>query len=247
MILEGKNAIVTGGLKGIGKAIATEFCRNGANVLIVFRGDEERTVKVREGLSGLPGQVEFLSGDVADSATADAAAAKCKELWGSVDILVNNAGVTNDKLLPRMGDEDFDQVIDTNLKGSFYFLRAAAKIMSKQRSGSIINMSSVAGIYGNPAQTNYSASKAGVIGLTKSAAKELGRRGIRVNAIAPGFIETDMTAALTEDQKAAAAENITLGRMGQGSDIANGALFLASDMSSYITGQVLGIDGGIRL
>ena len=162
-----------------------------------------------------------------------------------MDILVNNAGITKDKLLLKMSDEDFGQVVDINLKGSFNFLQAAGSVMMKQRHGAIINMASISGVMGNPGQVNYSASKAGVIGMTKAAAKELGRRHIRVNAIAPGFIETDMTAALTDDQKEAAAKNIGLGRLGQPEDIANCAVFLASDMSDYITGQVIGVDGGL--
>ena len=162
-----------------------------------------------------------------------------------VDILVNNAGITNDKLMMRMSDEDFTKVIDANLNGTFYMMKELSALMVKKKNGVIINMASVSGLKGNPAQVNYSASKAGIVGMTLSAAKELGRRGIRVNAIAPGFIETDMTAVLTDEQKETAAKNITLGRLGQPEDIANAALFLASDMGAYITGQVISVDGGI--
>ena len=189
--------------------------------------------------------MKVIKGDVADPETAKKVAAEAKAAFGRVDILVNNAGITNDKLMMRMSPADFTKVIDANLNGAFYMMKEISSLMVKQRSGVIINMASVSGLKGNPAQVNYSASKAGIVGMTLSAAKELGRRGIRVNAIAPGFVETDMTSVLTDEQKESAARNITLGRMGQPEDIANAALFLASDMSSYITGQVLSVDGGI--
>ena len=183
---------------------------------------------------------------MADPETAKRIAELIKaEFDKKVDILVNNAGITNDKLMMRMDPEDFTKVINANLNGAFYMMKELSALMVKKRSGAIINMASVSGLKGNPAQVNYSASKAGIVGMTLSAAKELGRRGIRVNAIAPGFIDTDMTAVLTEEQKKSAAENITLGRMGKPQDIANAALFLASDMGSYITGQVISVDGGI--
>ena len=245
MLLEGKSAIITGGVRGIGRGIAEAFCKEGANVVLVYRSNDEAAEQTREALAAYGTGVELVKGDVASMETAKEAVARCKELFGSVDILVNNAGITKDKLLLKMSDEDFGQVIDINLKGSFNFLQAAGSVMMKQRHGAIINMASISGVMGNPGQVNYSASKAGVIGMTKAAAKELGRRHIRVNAIAPGFIETDMTAALTDDQKEAAAKNIGLGRLGQPEDIANCAVFLASDMSEYITGQVIGVDGGL--
>ncbi len=245
MILEGKSAIITGGVRGIGRGIAEAFCKEGANVVLVYRSNDEAAEETRAALAAYGTGVELVKGDVASMETAKAAVARCKEVFGSVDILVNNAGITKDKLLLKMSDEDFGQVVDINLKGSFNFLQAAGSVMMKQRHGSIINMASISGVAGNPGQVNYSASKAGVIGMTKAAAKELGRRHIRVNAIAPGFIETDMTAALTDEQKEAAAKNIGLGRLGQPADIANCALFLASDMSDYITGQVIGVDGGL--
>ena len=245
MLLEGKSAIITGGVRGIGRGIAEAFCKEGANVVLVYRSNDEAAEATRAALAAYGTGVELVKGDVASMETAKEAVARCKETFGSVDILVNNAGITKDKLLLKMSDEDFGQVDDINLKGSFNFLQAAGSVMMKQRHGSIINMASISGVMGNPGQVNYSASKAGVIGMTKAAAKELGRRHIRVNAIAPGFIETDMTAALTDDQKEAAAKNIGLGRLGQPEDIANCAVFLASDMSDYITGQVIGVDGGL--
>lgn len=246
-MLKGKAAIITGGVRGIGKAIAREFCENGADVLLCYRSNDEQARKTAEELAGFGTRIELLKGDVADPETAKAAVAKAKECFGRVDILVNNAGITRDKLLMRMSDTDFTDVISANLNGSFYFLSAAAKMMIKQKSGRIINLSSVAGVKGNPGQVNYSASKAGVVGMTMSAAKELGRRGITVNAIAPGFIDTDMTAVMTDDQKAKAAEAISLGRTGKPEDVAKTALFLASDGASYITGQTICVDGGLNM
>ena len=246
-MLKGKAASITGGVRGIGKAIAREFCENGADVLLCYRSNDEQARKTAEELAGFGTRVELLKGDVADPETAKAAVAKAKECFGRVDILVNNAGITKDKLLMRMSDTDFTDVISANLNGSFYFLSAAAKVMIKQKSGRIINLSSVAGVKGNPGQVNYSASKAGVVGMTMSAAKELGRRGITVNAIAPGFIDTDMTAVMTDDQKAKAAEAISLGRTGKPEDVAKTALFLASDGASYITGQTICVDGGLNM
>ena len=231
-MLKGKAAIITGGVRGIGRAIAEEFCRNGADVLLCYRSNDEQAQKTLIELESYGTRVELLKGDVADHHTAKEAVAKAKEIFGKVDILVNNAGITRDKLIMRMMDTDFTDVIDANLNGAFYFLSAAAKLMIKQRYGRIINMASVAGVKGNPAQVNYSASKAGIMGMTMSAAKELGRRGITVNAIAPGFIDTDMTAVMTDDQKAKIADAISLGRTGQPEDIAKTALFLASDGAS---------------
>ncbi len=246
-MLKGKNAIITGGNRGIGKSIAHAFCRAGANVLIVYRSNEEECRKTISELESLGTEVKAYQGDVSQPETAKEAVALCKETWGSVDILVNNAGITNDKLLLKMTEEDFISVINANLNGAFYFLKQAGKVMMKQKHGTIINLSSVSGLYGNPAQINYSASKAGIVGMTKSAAKELGRRNIRVNAIAPGFIETDMTALLSEEQKENAAKNIALGRLGQPEDIGKTALFLASEDSGYITGQVIEVSGGLTI
>ena len=244
-MLKDRTAVITGGVRGIGKAIARTFCENGANVILCYRSNDEEAEKTAAELSALGTAVKVIKGDVADPETAKKVAAEAKAEFGRVDILVNNAGITNDKLIMRMTPADFTKVIDANLNGAFYMMKEISALMVKQRSGAIINMASVSGLKGNPAQVNYSASKAGIVGMTLSAAKELGRRGIRVNAIAPGFVETDMTSVLTEEQKKSAAQNITLGRMGQPEDIANTALFLASDMSSYITGQVIGVDGGI--
>ena len=245
-MLKDKTAVITGGVRGIGKAIAKTFCENGANVVLCYRSNDAEAEKTAEELSGFGTQVRIVKGDVADPETAKRIAELIKaEFDKKVDILVNNAGITNDKLMMRMDPEDFSKVINANLNGAFYMMKELSALMVKKRSGAIINMASVSGLKGNPAQVNYSASKAGIVGMTLSAAKELGRRGIRVNAIAPGFIDTDMTAVLTEEQKKSAAENITLGRMGKPQDIANAALFLASDMGSYITGQVISVDGGI--
>lgn len=245
-MLKDKTAVITGGVRGIGKAIARTFCRNGANVILCYRSNDAEAEKTAAELSGFGPQVKLVKGDVADPETAKRVAGLIKDEFDKkVDILVNNAGITNDKLMMRMSDEDFTKVIDANLNGTFYMMKELSALMVKKKNGVIINMASVSGLKGNPAQVNYSASKAGIVGMTLSAAKELGRRGIRVNAIAPGFIETDMTAVLTDEQKETAAKNITLGRLGQPEDIANAALFLASDMGAYITGQVISVDGGI--
>lgn len=246
-MLKGKTAIITGGVRGIGKGIAKLYCENGADVFLCYRSNDEEAKKTVEELSAFGTKVEIYKCDVSNAKEATEAVDKAKELFGKIDILVNNAGITRDKLLLKMKSEDFSDVINTNLNGSFNFMKPAGTVMMKQRSGCIINMSSVSGVYGNPAQINYSASKAGVIGMTKSASKELGRRNIRVNAIAPGFIETDMTAVLTDEQKKGAAENISLGRMGTPEDIAKVALFLASDLGAYVTGQVIGVDGGLKI
>ncbi|QIB70496.1 3-oxoacyl-[acyl-carrier-protein] reductase [Aminipila butyrica] len=246
-MLKGKNAIITGGVRGIGRAIAELFCKNGANVLLCYRSNDAAAEKTQDELAKYGTKVEILKGDVANAEFAVEAVAKAKADFGTLDILVNNAGITKDKLMLQMKSEDFDSVIDTNLKGSFYFLKAASGVMIKQRSGNIINLSSIVGLKGNPGQVNYAASKAGVVGMTMSAAKELGRRNIRVNAIAPGFIETDMTDELNDSQKSKMNEVISLGRMGTPEDVANVALFLASDLSAYVTAQTICIDGGMSI
>lgn len=246
-MLKGKSAVITGGVRGIGRAIAEEFCRQGADVLLCYRSNEDAAKKTAEELAQYGTRVEVIKGDVSDPDHAEAAAKLAKDLFGKIDILVNNAGITKDKLLIRMTPSDFDEVVKANLNGSFYFLNAIAPIMIKQKGGRIINIASIVGVRGNPSQVNYSASKAGIIGMTLSAAKELGRRGITVNAVAPGYIETDMTDILTEDQKKAMMGMISLGRAGKASDVANTVAFFASDQAAYITGQVLGVDGGMAM
>ena len=246
-MLKGKSAIITGGVRGIGKAIAEEFCKNGANVVISYRSNEEAAKKTLEELLQYGTKVIAIKGDVADPAHGEELAKAAKESFGKIDILVNNAGITKDTLMMKMTPEDFKSVIDTNLNGTFYCTKAVTPIMVKQKSGTIINLSSVVGVKGNPGQVNYSASKAGIIGLTLSAAKELGRRNITVNAIAPGFIDTEMTDVLTDTQKSKMLEVVSLGRLGKPEDVAKTALFLASDGGGYITGQVIGVDGGISI
>ncbi|MDR1795897.1 MAG: 3-oxoacyl-[acyl-carrier-protein] reductase [Clostridiales Family XIII bacterium] len=247
-MLQGKSALVTGGSRGIGRAIALAFAAQGAQVAIADYGDDavaaEAVALLKEAGSA---RAFSLKGDVSDPAFAKEAAARMKEDFGGCDILVNNAGITDDGLMLRMKPESFDRVVAINLNGAFYMTKELSALMVKQRSGRIINMSSVSGVKGNAGQANYSASKAGLIGLTKSAAKELGSRGITVNAIAPGFINTSMTALLTEEQMARSVSAITLGRAGEPEDIAELALFLASDKASYITGQVIAVDGGLVL
>ena len=240
-MLQGKTAVVTGAAKGIGKAIALAFAKEGCNIVLNYHSSlDDETVQEIEacGVTCMPVQ-----GDVSDFAFAADMMKKVKKELGSVDILVNNAGITKDMLLMRMTEEQFDSVIQTNLKGTFNMIRHASRIMLKQRSGAIINMSSVVGVMGNVGQANYAASKAGIIGLTKSTAKELAARGVTCNAIAPGFVETDMTAALSEDLQKQMLETIPLKRYGQVDDIAQAAVFLAKN--TYITGQVLHVDGGM--
>jgi len=246
-MLKGKSAIITGGVRGIGKAIAEEFCKQGADVLLCYRSNEEAAQKTAEELKRYGTRVELIKGDVSEPHHAEEATKRAKDLFGKIDILVNNAGITKDKLLMRMTPSDFDEVVKANLNGSFYFLQAVSPIMIKQKGGRIINISSVVGVRGNAGQVNYSASKAGIIGMTMSAAKELGRRGITVNAVAPGYIETEMTEIMTDDQKKAMMDIISLGRAGKVSDVANAVAFLASDQAAYITGQVLTVDGGMAM
>lgn len=247
---ERRAAVVTGSTRGIGREIARELAAAGMNVVV--NSSSEKSLSAAEALAAeIAGQfgVEAVAvaANVADEAEANALIAAATDAFGRVDVLVNNAGITRDGLAARMGDEDFDAVIDINLKGSFHCCRAAAKVMMKQRWGRIINMSSVVGVYGNAGQVNYAASKAGVIGMTKSLAKELARRNITANAVAPGFIATDMTDALSEAQRAAIVDRIGSGRLGEPADIAHLVRFLASDEASYITGQVICVDGGMSL
>ncbi len=240
-MLEGKTALVTGAAKGIGKAVAVAFAKEGCNIVLNYHSSLPDNV-IKE-IEGFDVKCMPVKGDVADFNFAAGLIKDVKNEFKTLDILVNNAGITRDMLLMRMSEEQFDSVIDTNLKGAFNMIRHASSLMLKQRSGSIINMASVVGITGNVGQANYAASKAGIIGLTKSVAKELAARGITCNAIAPGFVETDMTDVLAEDTKKAMLDVIPLKRYGQVKDIADAAVFLAK--SSYITGQVLNVDGGM--
>jgi 3-oxoacyl-[acyl-carrier protein] reductase len=239
-------AVVTGAGRGIGRAIALKFAAEGAGVVCVSR-TQENSEKVANEIGALGKKAWAFAVDVADSAAVNAAAEKILADCGKVDILVNNAGVTRDGLLMRMSDTDWDTVLNTNLKGAFFFTKAFFRTFAKQRAGRIINISSVIGLIGNAGQSNYAASKAGLIGFTQSVAREIAGRGVTVNAIAPGFIETDMTSELNEELKANILKQIPLGKFGSADDIADAALFLASPSARYITGQVLTVDGGMVL
>ena len=243
-ILDGKKAVVTGAGRGIGKAVAVTLAQAGADVVCLSRTQanvDETATEIRD----LGRQAWAFAVDVADAASSQEAATAILKETGSIDILVNNAGVTRDDLLMRMSEEAWDTVMDTNLKGAFTLCKAFARTFMKQRSGRIINIASVIGLMGNAGQANYAASKAGLIGFTKSIARELSSRGVTCNAIAPGFIETDMTAALNESQRQAILEKIPLNRLGQVEDIAQAVVYLAGPGAGYITGQVLTVDGGM--
>ena len=242
-----KVAVVTGASRGIGRAIALELGRRGIFVVVNYNGSAEKAEAVREEIAAAGGEACVMQCDVSDYGACETFLKQVIKEYKRIDILVNNAGVTRDGLLMQMKEEDFDVVLNTNLKGAFYTIRFAARQMLKQRSGRIINLSSVVGIRGNGGQVNYSASKAGVIGLTKSAAKELASRGITVNAIAPGFIETEMTEVLPEEVKEATLKEIPLQKFGKPEDVAKAVAFLASDEAAYITGQVLCVDGGMAM
>ena len=244
---EKKVAVVTGASRGIGRAIALELGRRGNFVVVNYNGSAEKAEAVKQEIQAAGGEACAMQCDVSDYGACEAFMKDVIKEYKRIDILVNNAGVTRDGLLMQMKEEDFDTVVDTNLKGAFHTIRFAARQMLKQRSGRIINLSSVVGLRGNGGQVNYSASKAGIIGLTKSAAKELASRGITVNAIAPGFIETEMTAVLPEETKAATLKEIPLQKFGKPEDVAQAAAFLASDEAAYITGQVLCVDGGMAM
>lgn len=247
MLLEKKTAIVTGGSRGIGRSICLALAKEGANIVTCYASGAEaanETVKMCEELGV---KAKAVKADVANSEDVTNMVNMVKEEFGSIDILVNNAGITKDNLMLKMTEEDFDQVIDTNLKGAFLFTKNVSKIMLKQRSGKIINISSVVGVRGNAGQVNYCASKAGLIGMTKSVAKELASRGITCNAVAPGFIETDMTAKLPEAVVDEMLKTIPMKSMGQGEDVANLVTFLASENARYITGQVICVDGGMAM
>ena len=245
-MLSGKVAIVTGASRGIGRTIALALVAQGAKVVASARNAEALDNLIAE-IEGQGAEAIAVAGDVASETDAARLIEQAVAAYGQIDILVNNAGITRDGLLLRMKDEDWDAVIDTNLKGAFLCIRAAAKVMSKQRSGRIINISSVVGEMGNAGQANYCSSKAGLLGLTKSVARELARRNITVNAITPGFIVTDMTDGMTDKARESMTEQIPLGRLGEADDVANAVIFLASDQSSYVTGQVLGVNGGMYM
>ncbi len=240
-------ALVTGGSRGIGRAICLELARQGAAVAVNYAGNEQAAQETVEACRALGVQAEAFQADVSDPAACESLIAQVKERFGRLDILVNNAGVTRDGLLMTAKAEDFDTVLDTNLKGAYFCMKAAAKVMMRQRYGRIVNLSSVVGLRGNPGQTGYAASKAGVLGLTKAAAKELASRNITVNAVAPGFIETDMTAVLPEKAKTAMLATIPMAAPGQPEDVARAAAFFARPESAYITGQVLCVDGGMAV
>jgi 3-oxoacyl-[acyl-carrier protein] reductase len=245
MHLDGHVAIVTGASRGIGRAVAIALANVGAKVVINYAGNAEAAEEVRKAITDKGGDAITIQADVANAEAVEILVKKTIEAYGKIDVLVNNAGITRDGLLMRMKDEDWDAVMNTNLKGVFYCTKAVSKFMMKQRSGKIINMTSVVGVMGNAGQANYAAAKAGVIGFTKSMAKELASRGITVNAIAPGFIATDMTHGLSEQVKVDLATKIPLNRLGTAEDVAAAAVFLATESANYITGQTLNVDGGM--
>lgn len=242
-----KSALITGATRGIGKQIAITLAKQGYNIALNYRKENEELENTKKEIEEIGVQVLAVKGDVANFEECENFVKQVIERFGQIDVLVNNAGITKDMLLMRMKKEDFEQVIDTNLVGTFNVTKNVVPYMMKARSGRIINISSVVGISGNAGQTNYSASKAGIIGFTKSLAKEIASRNIFVNAVAPGFIETNMTDVLKDDVKQEIAKNIPLKRMGTAQDVANVVKFLASDDSSYITGQVINVDGGMLM
>lgn len=247
MRLENKIALVTGASRGIGRAIAIKLASEGAKVVINYAGNQSKAEEVKNEIESNGSEAFIIQADVSKSNEVEEMIAKVIDKFGKIDILVNNAGITRDGLLMRMKDSDFDEVINTNLKGVYNCTKMISKLMIKQRSGRIVNMASIVGITGNAGQTNYAAAKAGIIGFSKSAAKELASRGITVNVVAPGFIQTDMTSVLTDNVKETMLKEIPLGRIGLPDDIANAVNFLVSDEASYITGQVIRVDGGMNM
>ncbi|MBP2661125.1 MAG: 3-oxoacyl-(acyl-carrier-protein) reductase [Firmicutes bacterium] len=247
MHLDGKVAIITGASRGIGRSVAIELARLGAKVVINYAGNEAAAEEVKNIIVAAGGQGIVVKADVGDVEAVDAMVKETINTFGKIDILVNNAGITRDNLLMRMKEEDWDAVMNINLKGVFVCTKAVSRVMMKQKAGKIINMTSVVGLMGNAGQANYAAAKAGVIGFTKSMAKELASRGITVNAIAPGFISTDMTAVLSDQVKTELTEKIPAGRLGSPEDVAAAVTFLASDSANYITGQTLNVDGGMLM
>lgn len=244
-ILEGKVALVTGGTRGIGRAIVLKLASEGASIAFTGQRESEALRNTENEVSSLGVKCKAYISNASDFALTQELVADVHKEFGKIDILVNNAGITRDTLLMRMSEEQWDEVINVNLKSTFNFTKAVVPVMARQRVGSIINISSIVGLNGNAGQANYSASKAGILGLTKSVAKEMGARNIRVNAVAPGFIATEMTDALPQEVKDDYAKRISLRRLGQGDDIANVVLFLASDLASYVTGEVVTVDGGM--
>lgn len=246
-LLEGKVALITGARRGIGKGVAMKFAEQGADIAFVYAGQSDAVEETIAELAQFGTRVKAYAADASDFAQAHAAVEQVVADFGRIDILVNNAGITRDTLMLRMTEQQWDEVINVNLKSAFNFVHAVTPVMARQRGGSIINMSSVVGVSGNAGQCNYSASKAGMIGLAKSIAKEMGARGVRANCIAPGFIATDMTSKLSDDLREQWVKSIPLRRGGTVEDVANVALFLASDLSSYVTGQVLNCCGGMNI
>ncbi len=246
-MLEDKIALVTGAAKGIGRAIALALAADGATVIVNYNGSKERAEQTVEEIKALGAAAAAYQCNVADTKAADTMIKELIGIYGRLDILVNNAGITRDNLIMKMTEEDFDAVISANLKGCFNTIKAVSRQMLKQRSGRIINITSVSGILGNAGQANYAASKAGIIGLTKTMARELASRGITVNAVAPGFVDTDMTRMLSDSIKDAVTAQIPLGHFGKPEDIASMVAYLASEKASYITGQIISVDGGMAI